>query len=238
MEDKQAQSGAARGEHFRGAVQQAERLHSGIDLIDPMIVAEYWEQYERESLYQGWEKFCREVDPYVTHVTEPRDVDIDLVDSMFFEWFVFDCRVSEVGTPLALYAECAPDDLSERQRDLLHQLQQTQRFAQFWVLSQDPCTGISILRDASSGERLRLQDDVVAQTPWWQNGLLGLRVAQLDGTWYMMGRTPMHDAGCSLPLPAPIDRPSFLCLVQKTVGLDGEYTDSVRLRSYRPVDAA
>ncbi|MEE1274088.1 MAG: hypothetical protein UHI81_06255 [Olegusella sp.] len=217
---------------------KGKRLRGGIDLLDPMKVAEYWDRHEHGTVYRGWECFCREVDPYITHVKAPRDIDVDLVDSMFFEWFVFDYRMSDGRTPLEIYAECAPDGLDACKQSLMCQLRQTQRFAQYWVISQDPLAGVSTLRDASNGEVLMLHDDIVAQTPWWQHGLLGLRVALLDGTWYMMGRTPMHDAGRPLSVTGYIERPTFLSLVQKTVGLDGEYLDSVQLHEYVAVDAA
>ncbi|MEE1044308.1 MAG: hypothetical protein U0L51_02325 [Olegusella sp.] len=208
---------------------EVKRPYHGIDLVDPLVVAEYWEGHEVECVYRAWESFCGQVDPYVSHVEDPRGVDIDLVDSMFYEWFVFDYQTDEGRTPLELYIELAPDGMGEEQRALLRQLADSQRFAQYWVMDQDPKAGSSELVDAATGEEIVLLDDVVAQTSWWNAGLVGLRVARLGGSWFMVGRTPLHDAGRRLPDVPRIERPSFLRLVQKTVGLDGEYSASVCL---------
>lgn len=156
-------------------------------------VGEYWKEHHKQSYEQAQEEFMSEVDPYVAYLEYPSEEDILLANMVFSEWLVFDYDAGGGKTPLALYAEMLLRQGDFERGSLLTQLAGTQLFSEYWVMWQGRDRGTSLLVDAFSKKRYQLVDDLVAHHESWANGLLGLRMAQIDGSWYFVGQLPFHD---------------------------------------------
>ena len=83
----------------------------------------------------------------------------------------------------------------------------TQFFSQFWVISQNRRTGEVRLRDTRTCRNFDVIDREIACQRAWAHGLIGVRLAQVDGACTPRFRSTLSSclrfsSGLSLPLIA------------------------------------
>jgi|GEM_PF-1604569 len=183
---------------------------------------------ERPDLFaEARAVFTRFVDPHALHEDEVVESDEITMDILFTEWFFYDYELGMELSPLQLYSMAEPT---------IEEYADTQFFSQFWVISQNRRTGEVRLRDTRTCENFDVVDKGIACQRTWAHGLLGVRLAQVDGTWLTCGKFRPHDNCRSKPRPTShesfegmrYDRFALLKLGTKIIGEDGEYRASAK----------
>ena len=165
------------------------------------------------------------VDPEAYH-RDASEAEIVQCNMAFSEWTLFDFDMGNEMTPLKRAA---------RQDPSLTEFSDTQFYSVFWVISQDRRTNVTRLRDIVTCEDFLVQDPMLARNTRWANGLLGSRIARVDGVWRLAGQVHLHDNAESHPLPhnekgggLGIQNPSaFISHVQSVLGYDGLYNGTL-----------
>ncbi len=169
--------------------------------------------------------FEETVDPDAYH-RDATEAEIDQCNMAFSEWTLFDFDMGNEMTPLKRAA---------RQDPSLSEFASTQFYSVFWVVSQDRRSNVTRLRDIVTCEDFLVQDPMLARNTRWSKGLLGSRIARVDGVWRLAGQVHLHDNAESHPLPhhdggdgLGIQNPlAFISHVQSVLGHDGLYNDTL-----------
>ncbi|ERI06217.1 hypothetical protein [Atopobium sp. oral taxon 810] len=224
------------------------------DAYDVGEVGYFWERCHPESFHEAQERFVREVDPYAMHLMMPCESDIQLVQMMFTEWLVFDYVAPDGHNPLYHYMDACNGAGRCLAADQLKQVEHSQFFSQFWVIAQDEEHGTALLADSKSKQLFHLHNGLVARNENWEDGLLGLRIAHIDGEWRMVGGIPLHDRGlrkdehvcvtemsqCRFEGPDAKKNcaQSYLSCARDLIGARGRYRGTVEVVAYPESEAA
>jgi len=181
---------------------------------------------ERPSLFADAQAvFTRFVDPRTLHDDGVMSPDVVAMNMLFAEWLFYDHELGMELSPLQLYSMAEP---------AVEEYADTQFFSQFWVISQNRRTGEVRLRDTRTCRNFDVIDKEIACQRAWAHGLIGVRLAQVDGAWLTCGKFRPHDNCRSKPRPAShgslrdrgYDRLALLKLGAKVIGMDGEHRAS------------
>lgn len=175
---------------------------------------------ERPDLFaEAQVVFARFVGPHEPCGDEGEQADGMMANALFTEWFFYDYELGMELSPLQLYSMADPT---------VEEYADTQFFSQFWVMSQNRRTGEVRLRDTRTRKNFDVIDKRIACQRTWAHGLLGVRLARVDGTWLTCGTFRPHDGHRSRPRPAShegfegrsYDRTAMLTLGAKVLGQD------------------
>lgn len=214
--------------------------------FDMTELAYFWEYCYPASFQEAQERFVQEVDPYVMHMMVPQERDIAVVQMLFTEWLVFDYHAADGKSPLEHFVDTlrAAGRLPEAQH--LQQVGQSQFFAQFWVIAQDVEHSTVLLSERKSHQLFHVHNRLIAINEAWDDGLLGVRIAHIDGMWRVVSSAPLHDQGpCKADhvcvssksssdvehiTQAARSAQSFLLCIRDLIGVHGRYRESVRVQ--------
>ncbi|MDO5119658.1 MAG: hypothetical protein Q4D48_06180 [Coriobacteriales bacterium] len=165
--------------------------------------------------------FADTVDPEAYH-KKPTEDEMVQCNMAFSEWSLFDFNLGEEMTPLKRAVRKDPS---------LAEFADTQFYSVFWVITQDRENSVSRLRDIVTCEDFLVHDQMVARNRRWAKGMLGVRIARVDGEWRLAGQVHLHDNAESEPLPHDdamdglgIQNPfAFIGHVQSVLGHTGVY---------------
>lgn len=183
---------------------------------------------ERPDLFaEAQAVFTRFIDPHALHDGEVAKSGEVTMDALFTEWLFYDYELGMELSPLQLYSMAEPT---------VEEYADTQFFSQFWVISQNRRTGEVRLRDTRTCENFDVIDKEIACQHTWAHGLLGVRLARVEGTWLTCGTFRPHDNCRSRPRLAShgscmgmsYDRLALLKLSTKFLGKDGEHRASAK----------
>ncbi|MBR2681787.1 MAG: hypothetical protein IKE22_00780 [Atopobiaceae bacterium] len=166
------------------------------------------------------------VDPDAYHKESANPDEIAQCNMAFSEWTVFDFNLGNGMTPLKRIVLRDPS---------LKEFSETQFYSTFWVISQNPETRTSVLRDTRTHEDFVVHDEHLAKNTRWAVGRLGTRIARVDGEWRFAGQVHLHDNAPSEPLPhdgymagSGIQDPlAFITHLEKVIGHEGVYHQTV-----------
>jgi len=216
------------------AVCERMKAHPPIDEYERITLRV---KHERPEVFmRAQEEFMDFVEPAVAYMAYPDPLELEKLNALFSEWFLFDFDAGDGLSPLE---EAAGES------ELLSQIADTQFFSHFWVMSQDAKSCVVELRDVRSGEDFSIIEPDIARQPKWAKGTIGVRLARIDDVWTPACQSFLHDNAPSKPVPAGDVRADedrrdphlFIDLVEKVFGNFGEYHESYerRLRKARAV---
>lgn len=192
----------AQGEGGTVAEEQGQARHLTLDLGR---VLRYFQHKDPQMVEAARREFLFEVSPVAERFRDPAQDDTDVLERMFGEWFMYDYNMG-AGTPLELYADLRPEDLTDVEAFAFEDLAATQFFSHFWVYDQDPVAGTALLCEAVDRVFIPVVDSTIATHPSWQEGLLSVRLARIADGWHVVGQMPMHDTAPRRPDRASVYR--------------------------------
>lgn len=217
--------------------------------LDMNEVARYWALRKFQYIDRARMEFELLIDPALYHAENPSNEDMMLCNQCFTEWMIFDWTGYKGGSLLQGYLAAPPRSLGARRRDRIEQIAGTQRFSRFEILDKDPSDGMLVLRDVQDLERYEVSDEHACNIDRWRDGTLGIRIAQVDGSWYHVGinhlydKAPVEVTGADGPgmlheeeldrHPWLLDSTFFERLLHDVMGSDGRYQPTMRSRSLR-----
>lgn len=209
-------------------------------------MARWWSLRKLQYLDQVADEFVGIVRPAAVFAPHPAPRDIELVNAAMTEWFLFERRYGPAGTPLEEYLARPHRDVAEKTVERLSQVAGTQFFSRFSIRDKDPATGIAVLEDTADARRYDVLDPHLVGIGHWREGVVAERIACVEGVWQMVGRVRLYDrapasassaGGPAAPHPgdarlAGLREPAglFLRLLRDTIGVDGRYRGTARLR--------
>ena len=114
-------------------------------------------------------------------------------------------------------------------------------FSSFWVVEQNPVTGMSTLVDTVDQRSYEVEDGQIATNERWASGILSIRIGCVGGSWVAPGYFIAHD-NVSYRIGTPYEHifghppvPSGMALVavaEKLLGVRGCYRESVQPTVY------
>lgn len=209
-------------------------------------IAAYWGERKRTWLDEAAQTFDELVEPFTYHMLDVTDCEVRAVNLCFTEWVLFERPMHDNKTPLELYIERQPSGISADALDRLQQVAATQFFSRFAIAGKDRESGMAVLRDMRTGERYNVHDPLLCKVDRWRDGVIALRIAQVDGLWQAISATHLYDIAS--PRKTAVDGPGavhpedrkraphtasmsfYLRFLRDVIGADGRYTSTVRLR--------
>ena len=206
-------------------------------------MARYWQLRKFQYLDRASEEFALLVDPEPFGGAEAAPSDIMLMNVCFTEWLLLERCLRDGKTPLELYVAARPVHAGARSIERLGQVARTQLFSRFDILDRDRAAGVTVLRDTFTGRRHDVADPRLLETERWREGVIGMRIAQVDGAWVHAGVTHLYDVAPSaktrgqgpgeVPVegelwPALGDMTLFLRILRDVLGAEGRFRDTAR----------
>ncbi|MCL2526232.1 MAG: hypothetical protein FWE46_04180 [Coriobacteriia bacterium] len=121
----------------------------------------------------------------------------DKIEQLFNEWFVYDFKLKTGKTPLETYLYRNPDELDERELDLMQQAGDSQFTSYFWIEDVDSATQTLTLRECDNAVIYKVRDATASQMIEGGAGLVAIRMIQIDNEWYFAS-----DPISFMPVPA------------------------------------
>lgn len=162
------------------------------------------------------------VDPEICYHSNPSNDEIVHYNMAFSEWSLFDFDLGDGMTPIRRAALLDPT---------LGEFASSQFYSLFWVIEQNQDTCVSRLRDTITCADFLVYDHVLAHNSRWAKGILGSRLAKVNGDWRFAGQVHLHDNATSTPAAhdpaaegATIQDPyAFIRHVEAVMGHNGIY---------------
>lgn len=208
--------------------------------IDRMCA--YWIARKLDWRSKASEEFERLVCPQAFFELNPGRARLDAVNLCFTEWALFERPLRQGRTPLQLYVDHAPDGVDTATVARLRQVEQTQFFSRFAILSKDGESGMARLRDVRTDRVYEVLDPYLCANGRWRDGTIAERLACVEGVWQVVGRARLYDR--ATPEQTAHDGPGeahpedrgdpylrdasyFVRLVRDVMGLGGRFAPSL-----------
>ena len=207
-------------------------------------MASYWGARKARWRDAAGIEFEKIVRPFALYSDAPSREGIDAANMCFTEWALFDRPLERGRTPLQLYIERRPDGVADLEVARLRQIEQSQFFSRFEIVSKDAASGCAVLRDVRTGRRYLVHDPFLCTNNRWQDGTIAERIGCVDDAWYVVGQARLYDH--ATPAQTEHDGPGeihpedrgdpilrdagfFLRLVRDVMGIEGRYTPTLSL---------
>lgn len=208
-------------------------------------MVEYWGRRKIGWLDRAAEEFNALVAPFTYHVLDVTVMEIKTVNCYFTEWFMFERPLRDGKTPLQLYIDRSPD-VGRKSLDRLQQVMETQFFARFTIADKDRLAKMATLCDVQTGTSYKVFDPCVCSRKNWSDGVIAQRIACVDGVWQVVGQARLYDVASAQKTmtdgpgavhpedagrePSTADMSLYIRMLRDTIGIDGRYTPTFRLR--------
>lgn len=181
------------------------KIATHLEALSQRAVASLTDE-EKETLKDRFCQYVRPVD----------DVEQTVLNQAFSEWVLFDSSYDFV---------MADGD------EFVHELAMTEHFARFAISDVDETAGTCTLADTETGEAHRTYAPRITGRRSWRKGTVECRIAEVDGTWYLVGLSTFYDrcpAGRAPALPGPLHGSMLLACAVDVMGEDGRFSDTLR----------
>lgn len=215
------------------------RNMSTYDLVQEDVADVFERWADRDAPYFETSRLLFEylVMPAAEYLESPPESLLEQTSLAYTEWLLFEYPIDGLHTPIELYAMMPSGMVSEGRAGRIEQVARTQRFSQFALGEKNPREGTVRVRDVNTGDELELCCPDAATRHRWKMGLLGARIALVNGSWVCVGGVKFYDRAPDAD-PSLRDRPTdidcvtgsfYLDLLRETIGIDGAYFDSLNL---------
>ena len=142
-----------------------------------LVLKHFYEQHPEVVDRAGQEFFS-----YVQAIQEK--VPKEKIEQLFNEWFVYDFQLKTGKTALQTYIYRNPDDLDDRELDLMQQANETSYTSHFWIATVDAQTELLAIKECDNDASFEVRDVTASQSVQDNAGMIAARLIQLDGNWY------------------------------------------------------
>jgi len=171
-----------------------------------LVLKHFYEEHP-EVVDRAGQEFFDYVQAIQERITQER------IEALFNEWFVYDFLMKTHKTPLETYVYRNPDDLDDRELDLMKQAADSSYTDHFWVGTVDPEAHSIELREIGTDKAFVVHDMTASQSVETNAGIVAVRLIQLDGNWYFAS-----DPAYFMPMPH-----------RSEYGIGQEFIDVVKL---------